>query len=100
MKMTLTHLLVLTTATTALIFTFLAGILSKIPWLSLLQRITISVMFFSIVGYLVGFWLERRLRLLAEDRRGQHFDAVSEPTKDSSNFDPFTPNSFERIDRS
>ncbi|KYZ77271.1 hypothetical protein AXX12_03830 [Anaerosporomusa subterranea] len=101
MKMTLTHLLTLITATTALIFTLLAGISSQIPWLSLLQRITISVMFFSIIGYVVGIWLERRLPSLPpEDTKGQHFDAASEPAKDSGNFDPFTPNNFERIDRS
>jgi uncharacterized membrane protein YfcA len=101
MKMTLTYLLTLITAATALIFTLLAGISSQIPWLSLLQRIAISVMFFSIIGYLLGIWLERRLRsLLPEDTKEYIFDATSEPAKDSGNFDPFTPNSFERIDRS
>jgi hypothetical protein len=91
----------LITAATALVFTLLVGISFQIRWLVLLQRILVSVAFFSMIGYFVGSWLECRLRLLfPESKKGQKCDVVSSPVKDGlTSFDPFTSNSFEHIER-
>ncbi|MDU4959882.1 MAG: hypothetical protein E6X17_04355 [Sporomusaceae bacterium] len=106
MQITFPRLLALIAAITALIFTLLAGIFYQIPWLSLLWRITASAIFFLVTGYLGGIWLERHFSpaiaqaLQESEEKGQNLDAVSEPEQKADGFDPFTPDSFDRISRS
>lgn len=103
MKMSLKIRMTLILAVTSLFITLLAGFLAQIRWLSLLQRMAVSVAFFSFIGYLVGKWLESRLQALPEPDnhyKGENLDVISQPPqKQLESFDPFTVDQFERIER-
>lgn len=104
MKMSLSMRVALVVAVASLLITFLAGLSAQIRWLSLLQRIAVSVAFFTLIGYIAGKRLEIFLRgMIASPKRqykGGSLDIKSQPPPENfESFDPFTADQFERIER-
>ena len=100
MNMPIKHQVMIAISVVSLVFTFFAGLFAEVRWTSLLKRLAVSVVFFSAFGYIAGVYLERWLRSVeANNVRGKNLDIVTKPVDDDQKtFNPFTPDSFERID--
>ncbi len=101
MKMPIKYRVMIAISVVSLVFTFFAGIFAEVRWTSLVKRLAISVVFFSAFGYIAGVYLERWLRSVTPNNaRVKNLDIVTKPAEDDQEpFNPFTPDSFERIDR-
>ena len=101
MNLSLKYRVTLIVAAISFVFTLLAGFSAQIRFASIIQRMAVSVALLSAVGFIAGRWLEKRISALQQvSSNGQNLDMVSSPpTKSLENFDPFTSDDFERIER-
>lgn len=101
MKMVLKHQIAFFAVFITVLVTLISGLISKVHWLTLIQRTLVISVFFGMVGYVIGIIAQRYLQGY---QKGSHIDIVSKEMDEgneqpAASFNPFTTASFERITR-